>query len=227
MKVLVIVAHPDDEVLGCGGTIARLANEGHEVSIAIMGEGITSRYDIRESAEGNLLRELRSNAKKASNILGAKELFTFSFPDNRFDSVNLLEIIKETEKIIEQVHPQVIYTHHSGDLNIDHSITCRAVLTATRPFGNYPVMELYSFEVPSATDWSFNQLAPRFNPNMFVNISNTLEFKTKALNAYEGEARQFPHPRSAEMLRVMSRKWGATVGVEAAEAFELIRLIKP
>lgn len=224
MKALVIAAHPDDEVLGCGGTIARLSREGHDIAIAILGEGITSRYAGREQADPSLLKELRNNAQKAANILGASRLITHQLPDNRFDTVPLLDIVKAVEELIAEISPQVIYTHHGGDLNIDHVIVNRAVITAARPLAACPVREMYSFEAPSSTEWTFGQTRPAFTPNVFVDISKSIAKKMIAMAAYEGEARRFPHPRSREALRSFAVRWGVVAGVEAAEAFELVRM---
>jgi len=138
----------------------------------------------------------------------------------------LLEIIKITEELIETLKPGVIYTHHAGDLNIDHRLVNQAVLTATRPVKDHPVKEIYGFEVPSSTDWAFNQLSSAFNPNVFVDISDTLRLKLQALAYYEEEIRPFPHPRSPEAITATARRWGSVVGCEAAEAFELIRSIR-
>lgn len=226
MKVLVIVAHPDDEVLGCGGTIARLAQEGHEVYIAILGEGITSRYQQRGQADQALVEALHAHSRQVAELLGAKDLFLHNLPDNRFDTVPLLDVIKIVEELIGRLQPQVIYTHRGGDLNIDHVITHRAVMTATRPVVNCPVKEIYAFEVPSSTEWSFGQFQPAFNPNLFVDVSSTLESKLEAMALYESEASPFPHPRSPEALRAIARWWGSVVGVKAAESFELVRGIR-
>ena len=224
-SVLVIAAHPDDEVLGCGGTIARLAREGHDVYIAILGEGITSRYEQREQADEALGEALHARSRQVVELLGARDLFLYNLPDNRFDTVPLLDVIKITEELVERLQPQVIYTHHGGDLNIDHVVVHRAVLTATRPVAGHSVREIYTFEVPSSTEWAFGQFQPAFRPNVFVDISATLETKIQALALYESEARAFPHPRSPGALRAIARRWGSTVGVEVAEAFELVRSV--
>ena len=223
MKVIIIAAHPDDEVLGCGGTIAHLAREGHEVYIAILGEGITSRYERRQEAEKGLIEELHSRSREVGQLLSVKDVFLFSLPDNRFDTIPLLDIIKMVEKLIGDLQPNAIYTHHGGDLNIDHQIVHRAVLTATRPLKDCPVKEIYAFEVQSSTEWAFQQFEPVFRPNVFVDITETLEIKVQAMQLYESEARPFPHPRSPEALRATARRWGSMVGLEAAEAFQLIR----
>ncbi len=226
MKVLVVVAHPDDEVLGCGGTIACLARNGNEVNIAILGEGITSRYEHPEDAEKSSIETLHAQSREAGLHLAAKEVLLFRLPDNRFDTIPLLDIIKEVERLVERLQPEVVYTHHGGDLNIDHRIVHQAVLTATRPFGDCPVKEILTFEVPSSTDWAFHQFKPEFHPNVFVDIAETLEIKVQSMQTYESETRSFPHPRSAEALRASAHRWGSVVGLEAAEAFELIRSVR-
>ena len=225
-KVLVVAAHPDDEVLGCGGTIARLAKDGHEVYIAILGEGISSRYDRPEEADKRLIEELRAQSYNVGRHLSAKDIFFYSLPDNRFDTVPLLDIIKIVEKLVNKLQPAVIYTHHGGDLNIDHQITHRAVLTAARPVKDCPVKEIYAFDVPSSTDWAFQQFEPVFRPNTFVDITETLEIKVQAWQLYESEVRPFPHPRSPEALSTIAGRWGSMVGLKAAEAFQLIRSVR-
>jgi len=223
--MLIVAAHPDDEVLGCGGTIARLSQEGHDLYIAILGEGITSRYQRQEEADQAQIKALHARSRQVAELLGAKDLFMYNLPDNRFDTVPLLEVIKIIEELVDRLQPRAIYTHHGSDLNIDHVIVHRAVLTATRPVAGCPVKELCAFEVPSSTEWAFGQFQPVFRPNVFVDISATLEMKLQAMQLYESEAQLFPHPRSAEALRAIALRWGSVVSVEAAEAFELIRTI--
>jgi LmbE family N-acetylglucosaminyl deacetylase len=225
MNVLVIAAHPDDELLGCGGTVARLAQEGHTVYMSILGEGITSRSERREEADPEMIKALHSRSHEVARMLGSKELRMFSLPDNRFDTVPLLEVIKIVEGLVSAWHPEVIYTHHSGDLNIDHQVVNRAVLTATRPQNGCCVRELYAFEIPSSTEWSFQHLGPVFRPNVFLDISSTLELKLKGMLSYESELRAFPHPRSVEALTAIAKRWGSAAGCAAAEAFELVRSI--
>jgi len=227
MRVLVVAAHPDDEVLGCGGTMARLSQEGHEIHIAIMAEGITSRHSQRSDAEASDLARLHQNAHAAAAKVGSRHVLLFKLPDNRLDTVPLLDIVKLVEDLIGKLSPEVIYTHHPGDLNIDHGVVHRAVLTATRPMIGQPVREIYAFEVPSSTEWSFQRLEPSFRPNVFVDVSRTLEDKIAALACYESETRDFPHPRSPEALEAIAKRWGSVVGCQAAEAFELVRSIRP
>jgi LmbE family N-acetylglucosaminyl deacetylase len=226
-KILVVVAHPDDEVLGCGGTIAKMALQGYDVYTLIIGEGITSRDEKRDrSKRASEIKELKRQLKNANKILGIKESFVFDFPDNRFDTVALLDIVKVIEKIKKQVAPNIIFTHHHGDLNIDHQITFRAAITACRPVKGGMVREIYSFEIPSSTEWNTSLSSTYFMPNYFVDISKTLKTKINALKQYKSEIRKFPHPRSPEAVEIIARKWGIQVGLEAAEAFINIRSIQ-
>jgi LmbE family N-acetylglucosaminyl deacetylase len=227
MKILVVAAHPDDEILGCGGTMTRLAREGHEVRIAILAEGMSSRYAQREEVDPQQMKGLHFHAQQAADKIGAKELILCKLPDNRLDTVPLLDVVKTVEELVARFHPEVIYTHHPGDLNVDHGVVHRAVLTATRPVTGQCVLEVYAFEVPSSTEWAFQRLAPPFRPNVFVDITDSLETKIAALACYDTEAREFPHPRSPEALRAIATRWGSVVGLPAVEAFELIRSVRP
>ncbi len=227
MRILVVAAHPDDEVLGCGATMARLALEKNEVYVAIMGEGITSRHEAREDADTAQLRLLHRNAQAAATKIGARDLVLYKLPDNRLDTIPLLDIVKLVENLAKKVKPEIIYTHHPGDLNMDHGIVHRAVLTATRPMLGQCVREIYAFEVPSSTEWSFQSLGPPFRPNVFVDVTRTLETKIAAMACYGTEGREFPHPRSAEALRAIATRWGSVAGCQAAEAFELVRSVRP
>ena len=225
MNVLVIAAHPDDEVLGCGGTIARLVAAGQNVFVAILGEGITSRYEQREHTDEAMVRALRERCRSVAELLGVKELFTHGLPDNRFDGVPLLEIVKILEGLIARLRPEVVFTQHGGDLNIDHVQTYRATLTATRPMAGCVVKRLYAYEVASSTEWAFERFEPKFRPNVFIDIEPTLDTKIRAMQLYESEARLAPHPRSPEGLQAAARRWGSVVGLQAAEAFELVRAV--
>ena len=217
-KVLVIAAHPDDEVLGCGGTIARLASEGSHVEILILGEGATSRDDGGRAE----VERLQADARAAAQVMGAANVRFASLPDNQFDTIPLLDVIKEIESVIEEVQPEVVYTQHGGDLNVDHQITFRAVMTAVRPMKGRSVRALYAYEVASSTEWAFQKFEPVFRPTCFVDISETLEQKIEAMAAYEGESRSAPHPRSPEVLRAMATVRDSAAGLKAAEAFETI-----
>jgi LmbE family N-acetylglucosaminyl deacetylase len=225
-SVLVVAAHPDDEILGCGGTMTRLAREGHEVRIAILAEGMSSRYAHREDADQQQLQHLHARAQQAADKVGAKELVLCKLPDNRLDTVPLLDVVKTVEDLVARFRPEIIYTHHPGDLNVDHGVIHRAVLTATRPMTGQSVRDVYAFEVPSSTEWAFQRLEPSFRPNVFVDIADSLETKIAALACYDTETRKFPHPRSPEALRAIATRWGSVVGLQAAEAFELIRSVR-
>lgn len=222
-KIMVIMAHPDDEVLGCGGTIALQAVHS-EVNIAILGEGITSRAQSKDKKRD--IARLRKDARAAATILGATSISFCDFPDNRFDELPLLKIIKQVENLIDKHRPGIIFTHHPGDLNIDHGITFRAVLTAARPLAGSPVKEIYACEIPSSTEWAFGGVEPAYRPNVFVDITATLEKKLRALECYQGEIRSFPHPRSGEAVTSLARHWGSAVGLQCAEAFQLIRSVR-
>ena len=226
MTTLVVAAHPDDEVLGCGATAARLAAHGEDVVLAILGEGAVSRYSNPADADQQEVAALAADSRRAADVLGAKEVRLFGLPDNRFDTVALLDIVKLIEDVIADVSPQCIYTHHGGDLNIDHQMVFKATLAATRPVPGQGVTELYAFEVNSSTEWAFQRVHPVFRPSVFVDVSETLDVKVEALEAYSSEIRAFPHPRSPEAVRAAAQRWGSVVGVAAAEAFEPIRVIR-
>ncbi len=223
-RILIVSAHPDDEVLGCGGTVAKLIREGCEAFTLILGEGITSRYTNRDKENVNMeLMELRRQALKANEILGIKEVFFFNFPDNGFDSVGLLNIIRVIEKIKREVKPKLVFTHSRHDLNVDHKLTYEAVLAAFRPLPEETVRCIYSFEILSSTEWRYPYA---FSPNMYINIEDTIELKLKAMEAYMSELREFPHPRSIEGIKVKAMQRGMEVGLRYAEAFEVIRDIR-
>ena len=221
----VIAAHPDDEVLGCGATIAKLALD-HDVHVLILGEGITSRTQSRDDAPPSALVDLHADAHSAAAVMGVASLDLAKLPDNRFDTVPLLDVIKHVEAWTEKRRPTMLFTHHAGDLNIDHVVTARAVLTAVRPSPQNPVRELYSFEVGSSTEWAFDRFARTFRPSLFVDVAETIEVKVRAMAAYRSETRAFPHPRSPEAIRAAAARWGSVAGVSAAEAFDVIRMLR-
>lgn len=224
--VLIVAAHPDDEVLGCGGTIARHADLGDLVHVLIVAEGATSRLQHRDRlAVVDELSSLASSARKASSILGVVDLQVLDFPDNRLDSLDRLDLTKLLEDRIDALQPQVVYVHHCGDVNIDHRRLHEAVVTACRPTPSHCVLKLLSFEVASSTEWQPPGSAPSFNPNYFVDISEQWSRKREALLAYASEMRPWPHPRSIESLEHLARWRGSQVGVQAAEAFCLLRQI--
>lgn len=219
MKVLVLAAHPDDETLGCGATLARLAAEGHEVHIGLLSEGAAK-------AGGPTGPERREQARHAAKVLGAAEVMVGGFPANRFDTGPFADLVAAVEAIVARVEPEVVYTHHAGDLHVDHALAARAALTATRSAPGSKVRRVLAFQVPASGDWALDALAPPFGPSVFVGIAATLERKVEALSAY-GPPRGFPDPRSPDALRALARRWGSVAGLEAAEAFELVRDVQP
>lgn len=223
-SVLVVAAHPDDEVLGCGGTIARHADAGDQVQVLIVAEGATSRQQQRDRNQANdELSVLAQAAQLAGAILGAQGVELLDLPDNRLDSLDRLDLIKQIEERTARHQPQVVYLHHAGDVNVDHRRLHEAVVTACRPMPGQPVRRLLSFEVASSTEWQPPASAPAFQPNWFVDISAQWPRKREALAAYASEMRPWPHARSLEALEYLARWRGAQVGVEAAEAFCLLR----
>ena len=219
--VLVIAAHPDDEVLGCGGAIAIHVASGDKVYCIFTSDGVTSRKD---STLGELDKR-NDSATRAHLELGISKTFYLGFPDNGLDTVKLLDIVQKIESIADSIQPQIIYTHHYGDLNIDHQITHRATLTAFRPIPKSPVREIYTFEVLSSTDF---QLAGdvRFTPNYFLDVSDVWSKKIKALKLYDQEMRPPPHSRSYVHIEALAKHRGLSVGLIYAEAFMLVRHIQ-
>jgi LmbE family N-acetylglucosaminyl deacetylase len=224
-EILVIAAHPDDEVLGCGGVIARYARTGDTVRVVIMAEGVTSRTGAIAQAEA--LGQLRTAATRANQILGTTELVMEGLPDNRLDSMDRLAVIQRVEAHIERWKPSVVYTHHAGDVNVDHQVVHHAVVTACRPQPGRSVERLLFFEVASSTEWQPPGSSVPFQPNWFVDITETLDTKLAALEAYRAEIREWPHPRSLRAVESLARWRGASVGLSAAEAYCLGRQILP
>ena len=225
--VLVVAAHPDDEVLGCGAAMARHAAEGDPCHVLILAEGATSRDDARDpGARAPELAALREQARKAADILGSRGLEMAGLPDNRMDTVPLLDVVKIVEGAISRVRPTVIYTHFGGDLNVDHRITARAVETATRPLAGNIVKAVYTFEILSSTEWNFSDAFPAFRPNHFVNVEGFVDKKIAALECYQSETNAFPHPRSREAVNALAALRGSQSGLRAAEAFRVVRQIR-
>ena len=226
-NILVVAAHPDDEVLGCGGTIAKHASKGDHVQILIVAEGATSRQIQRDrDAVKDDLEKLEEASKSAAKILGAKGVKILDFPDNRLDSLDRLDLTKAVEEEIKEYQPETIYVHHAGDVNIDHRRLHETVVTACRPIPGQRVRRILSFEVASSTEWQTTGSAPSFQPNWFVDISDQWKQKEKALLQYINEMRPWPHARSLRAVEHLARWRGAQVGAEAAEAFCLLRQIE-
>ena len=227
-RILIVVAHPDDELLGLGATMHRLINDySVKTHVVILGEGLTSRSLTRNSKEWTeQLLIHKTNIRSAQNEIGYHTLNTYDFPDNRFDSVDLLDIIKVIEKEKKSFIPDVIFTHHGGDLNIDHQRTFEAVVTASRPMDDETVKAIITFETPSGTEWRSNTDPRHFLPNLYISVSSkNIEAKIKGMEKYKFETRKFPHPRSPEALRILAQRWGINVGVNYAEVFSIVRII--
>ena len=221
--VLVVAAHADDEVLGCGGTIARMVAAGHSVHVLLMADGETSRAGAGADVDARKVAERCTAADEACRILGCASVESIGLPDNRLDRLELLDVIKRIEAVLSRYQPTTVFTHHAGDVNIDHRIVHDAVLSACRPQPGHSVRELLIFEVPSSTEWRPPASGEEFSPNWFVDISSTLSIKLEALKTYKSELRPFPHPRSLRAVEALARWRGATAGMEAAEAFILAR----
>lgn len=218
--VLVVVAHPDDEVLGCGASILKHVAEGDEVHLLFLADGVLSRSESKGCA--NAVVQRNRAAENCAGFLGVRSCQSSGFADNEMDSLSLLTIVKEIERVVSEVEPDIVYTHHSADLNIDHRITHQAVMTACRPQPGFCVRRILAFEVLSSTEW---QSVPgtSFQPNHFVDVSLYFEQKLKALEFYSEEMRDFPHSRSYGGVKALASYRGCSVGMEYAEAFVLLR----
>jgi len=222
-NVLVVAAHPDDEVLGCGGTIAKYKNI-YNFNCLFLSDGVSSRSLDKKKNEIQI-KKRKISAEKAKKILGIKKIFFGNFPDNSMDSIPFLSIVKFIEAHIKLIKHFRIYTHFGNDLNIDHKLASKAVVTATRPQKKNTVKEILFFEIPSSTEWNFRNTKGFFNPNVFENIEKTIEFKKRALTSYKQELRKYPHPRSMQAIINLSKYRGNTSASKHAEAFVLARKI--
>ncbi len=221
-NILIIVAHPDDEAIGMGGTISKHVSRGDNVFVLPMTDGVSSR---KETNKKQII--LRANeARISSECLGFKWLNNAGFDDNRMDNYPLLDVVKSIEEEKEKISPQIVYTHSGADLNIDHRIVLNAVLAAFRPQPKEICKEIRLFEVPSATDYGSDTISESFKPNLFIDISNTWKQKNKALEAYKSEMRDYPHSRSLEGIKNLAKLRANQVGLNLAEAFQVIRKIE-
>ena len=213
--VLCIAAHPDDEILGCGGTLARHAANGDSVHLVILAEGARAR----DTEGDDEVAALRRAAKNAARELGVHAPRLLGLPDNRLDSLDLLDVIKPIEAVVREVKPSTVYTHHGGDLNVDHRIAHEATITACRPMPGSPVKRIYSYETVSSTEWATAAIGEAFMPNRFVDVSGFIDAKRRAIKCYQLEMRPFPHPRSVEAVDSLAKLRGSQAGIMAAEAF--------
>jgi LmbE family N-acetylglucosaminyl deacetylase len=217
-RVLVVAAHADDEALGCGGAMARHSDNGDTVDVVFAADGVTGRGDEK-------LDERHASALRACSILGASKPVFLDFPDQKLDTLSFLQIVQAIEPLIERIGPTIIYTHHGGDLNLDHRIVHQAVLTALRPMPSSIYKAIYAFEVPSSTEWASSAIGEGFRPDHFVGIATTMDRKMEALHAYGQEMRDFPHSRSYDAVRALAVVRGSSVGLPSAEGFVTLRSI--
>lgn len=221
-NVLIIIAHSDDETISMAGTICKHIKKGDKVYVSSMTNGVGSRPKQNDSD----INERKLSAIKASQILGFQWIESYDFDDNAMDNYPLIQIVKCIENIKTKYKPNLIYTHSNSDLNIDHRIVLNAVLTAFRPQPGELCKEIRLFEVPSSTDYGSTALSPRFNPNLFIDISNFWDKKLLALKSYDSEMREYPHSRSIDGILNLSRRRGNQVGFDLAEAFEVVRKLE-
>jgi LmbE family N-acetylglucosaminyl deacetylase len=225
-RVLVVVAHPDDEVLGCGATICKIICNGGAVRVLILGEGSSCRYPQQMLGSDQVCHEMlqrRQFAEEALTVLGATDAVFGNLPCGRFDTTPIIDIGKQIEIQIADFQPDTVITHFAGDANSDHRITFNAVIAATRPVPKGVVRTVLSFETPSSTEWRF---VDAFAPNFFIDVTEYIDLKIKAFDCYsETEARPFPFPRCEQGLRTYASFRGMQVGVQCAEAFQLVRSV--
>ena len=224
-KILVIAAHPDDEVLGMGGTIAKLTQTGNEVYVLIVTDGSSSQY--RDSDELNkIIEDKKLETKACADVLGVKKVFYGELPDMKLDCTPHIVINQIIENTVNKLQPQIVYTHFWGDVNMDHQQVYKSTLVAVRPVMGQIVKELYCYRVPSSTEWTPNKGDTMFMPNVFVDISDVAEQKYEAFAKYSTELRDYPHPRSVQYLRETDKATGLKVGLYCAEEFVLLRKIE-
>jgi LmbE family N-acetylglucosaminyl deacetylase len=219
MNVLIVAAHPDDEVLGCGGVTVRHVERGDRVYVVVVTRGFPEIFSPEIDEED------RQHAREAHEILGGAGIFFLDFPAPRLDTVPGYELADALRQVIFSVNANVVYTPFGGDLHGDHKATYLATLVASRPVNHCPVRRLLCYETLSETDWASPLDDSAFKPTVFVDISDVLERKLQALACFRNELKQPPHPRSLRAIEALARVRGSTAGLMAAEAFMLVREI--
>jgi N-acetylglucosamine malate deacetylase 1 len=225
MRVLVVAAHPDDEILGVGGTAALHVDRGDSVQLAILTDGVSMRHSPERGLEARKQLQ-QAAARQAAAVLGVENLVIRELPDQRLDTLPLSQVTAEVELLVGSFQPEIVYTHFGGDINRDHRTLAEAVMVATRPYSAPFVREILMYETPSSTEWGIPQLWPVFQPNVFVDIASTLERKLKAFACYSAEICAEPHPRSLSALRDRAAYWGSLVNRRAAEPFVCVRSLR-
>lgn len=221
-RILILVAHSDDESFGCGGLIKKLSSNKNIIKVVSFTDGIGAR--LKNNVKK--INERQNSSIKASKILGFQWLAQHNYPDNQLDKISLLEIIKKIEKHKKEFSPHIVLTHNFSDLNIDHRKIAEATLTAFRPEPNEKLEQLITFEVPSATDFRILKNKKNFLPNYFLNIEKFLKYKIKAIKCYKNELKKYPHSRSVMGIKNLGKIRGHQSGLKFAEAFEIIRKIE-
>lgn len=219
MKILVVAPHADDEVLGVGGAIAKYIDEGHDVYICVMTTGHPSMFSQE------ILDKLRAEAIEAHTFLGVKETFFLDLPAVMLSEIPKHVVNKKMNEVIDHVHPEIVFIPHFGDMHLDHYIVSQAALVCVRPVKEYKVLEVYSYETLSETEWNIPHVTNAFIPNTYIDVSNYIEKKIKAMECFTTQIKEFPHPRSIEIIETLAKLRGSTIGVKAAEAFCLVRRI--
>lgn len=219
MKVLVVAPHADDEVLGVGGTIAKYIDEGHEVYVCVMTSGHPSMFPQQ------VLNKLRNEALEAHNFLCVKKSFFLDLPAVMLSEVPKHEVNKKIKEVIDEVQPDVVFIPHFGDLHLDHYIVSQATMVCVRPIKDHRILEVYSYETLSETEWNIPHISNAFIPNTYIDITGYLDKKKAAMEYFTTQIKEFPHPRSIEAIESLAKLRGSTIGVKAAEAFCLIRKI--
>jgi len=221
-RVLIIAAHPDDEVLGMGGTIAKLVKEGNVVDVLIVTDGSSSQYrDSDHLAE--IIEDKKKETRNCADVLGIRDIYYGELPDMKLDTTPHIRINRVIEDVIDKVQPDSVFTHFWGDVNCDHQNVYKSTLVAVRPVLGQVVRELYCYRVPSSTEWTPNKADTMFMSNYFVDIQEFTEQKYNAFACYSTELRDYPHPRSVQYLRENDKVVGLRVGMFAAEEFVLLR----
>jgi len=219
MKILVVAPHADDEVLGVGGTIAKYIEEGHDVYVCVVTSGHPSMFSE------DILEKLRNEAIESHKFLGIKETIFLDLPAVLLSEIPKHEINAKIYEVIDRIKPSIVFIPHFGDMHLDHYIVSQAAMVGVRPIREHKVMEVYSYETLSETEWNIPHASNAFIPNTWVDISNHLAKKVKAMSIYSTQVTRFPHPRSLETIEALARLRGSTIGVNAAEAFCMLRRI--